>query len=181
MYRFLEYDPARRLPPVCTLYEKGISLSGLSKAFALPGLRLGWIASQDGQVIERCQAFKDYTTICNSAPSEILGIIALRSKDKILARNLKIIAANILFAQNFFARFPRFLTWIAPLAGSVAFPTWEGKSSADVFCQELLENKGVMIVPGSIFDYPGNHFRIGLGRSNLPAALEQLGSYLDRL
>src|SRR5690606_20431206 len=95
MYRLLELDPARRLPPVCDLYSKGISLSGLSKSYALPGLRLGWLAAQETQFIERCMAFKDYTTICSSAPSEILGLMALRAADTILERNLSLIRRNL--------------------------------------------------------------------------------------
>lgn len=79
MYRLLEYDTTARLPAVCDLYEKGISLSGLSKSFALPGLRIGWLAVQEIPLIERWLALKDYTTICNSAPSEILGVIALQA------------------------------------------------------------------------------------------------------
>ena len=79
MYRLLEYDAETRLPPVADLYKRGISLSGLSKSFALPGLRIGWLAMQDADLLARCIAFHDYTTICNSAPAEILGIMALRA------------------------------------------------------------------------------------------------------
>ena len=73
MYRLLEYDPDIRLPSVCDIYERGISLSGLSKSMALPGLRIGWLATQETHLLDKWMAFKDYTTICNSAPSEILG------------------------------------------------------------------------------------------------------------
>jgi aspartate/methionine/tyrosine aminotransferase len=178
MYRLLEYEPADRLPPVCDLYEKGISLSGLSKTFALPGLRIGWLAAQDKTLMEGWLAFKDYTTICNSAPGEILGMIALQNKEQIMHRNLEIIRANLSCAEQFFGGHAELFSWLRPKAGSVAFPEWRGNGTAEQFCQDALDKQGVMIVPGSLFDFPGKHFRIGLGRKNLPEALEHVASSL---
>ena len=178
MYRLLEYDPARRLPPMCDLYEKGISLSGLSKAFALPGLRLGWLAAQEASLIDRWLLFKDYTTICNSAPGEILGIIALRAKTQIVAHNLGIIRENLQLAGQFFAARRDAFVWVEPQAGSIAFPKWTGGGSVEEFCRRAVEEHGVMIVPGSIFDFPGNHFRVGLGRRNFREALERVGEMI---
>ncbi len=181
MYRLLEYNPQQRLPAVCTLYEKGISLSGLSKSLALPGLRIGWLATHNKTAMNLFATFKDYTTICNSAPSEILAIIALQAKEAILERNLAIIKANLEHLDNFFKRYADFMTWMSPQAGSVAFPLWTGPVPVETICQQILEKKGVMIVPGSIFDDLGSHFRIGLGRKDLPSALEQVGEYLDQM
>jgi aspartate/methionine/tyrosine aminotransferase len=178
MYRLLEYEQSRQLPPVCDLYEKGISLSGLSKSFALPGLRLGWLAAQESALIERWLAFKDYTTICNSAPGEILGLIALQNQERILRCNLDILRENLDCAGRFFNAHGQFFAWYSPKAGSVAFPKWLGPGSVEQFCQGVLEKQGVMIVPGSLFDFPGNHFRVGLGRKNLPEALEHVAWYL---
>ncbi len=178
MYRLLEYEPATRLPAVCDLYEKGISLSGLSKSFALPGLRIGWLAAQERTWMEAWLAFKDYTTICNSAPGEILGIIALQNKQQIIQRNLAIIHDNIASAEHFFREHAQYFSWFGPQAGSVAFPEWLGEGSVEQFCQDVLEKQGVMIVPGSLFGFSGNHFRVGLGRKNLPEALALLGDYL---
>ncbi|MBI5302996.1 MAG: aminotransferase class I/II-fold pyridoxal phosphate-dependent enzyme [Chloroflexi bacterium] len=179
MYRLLEYDPARRLPAMCDLYEKGISLSGLSKTFALPGLRIGWLATRERAILDACQRFKDYTTICNSAPSEILGIIALRAKEKIIARNLTIIHNNLEIAAQFFAEHANRFTWLKPHAGSVAFPRWIGGTSVEQFCADMRERQSVMIVPGSIFDFPGDHFRVGLGRRNFVEAIERVAEYLQ--
>ena len=178
MYRLLEYDPARRLPAMCDLYERGISLSGMSKAFGLPGLRLGWLATREQALLEGFLAFKDYTTICSSAPSEILGIVALRAKAAIVARNLAIIHENLAIADQFFAGQARRFVWIRPQAGSVAFPQWGGGTPVEQFCQGALDRQGVMIVPGSMFDFPGNHFRVGLGRKSFPQALERVRDYL---
>ena len=175
MYRLLEYDAGRRLPSVADLYEHGIALSGLSKAFALPGLRIGWLATHDRAFLVGAAGFKDYTTICNSAPSEILGIIALRGRDRILARNRAIIRSNLTQAEAFFAAHrPRF-RWLAPQAGSVAFPQLNDAVPVADFCQEVLDRRSLMIVPGDVFDYLGNHFRVGLGRRNFGEALGVLG------
>ena len=181
MYRLLEYNSNDRLPPVCDIYEQGVSLSGLSKSFALPGLRLGWLATQHHEWIERWLTFKDYTTICNSAPGEILGIIALQNQPRILRRNLVIIRTNLQSAEKFFSRHPREFAWFAPRAGSIAFPQWLGELPVEKFCQGAVEHEGVMIVPGSLFDFPGSHFRVGLGRKDLPQALDQVGRYLKVL
>lgn len=178
MYRLLEWEAGARLPPVCDLYEKGISLSGLSKSFALAGLRLGWLAAQEAGLVERWLQIKDYTTICSSAPSEILGIIALQNAGRILKRNLKLMQQNLALAEQFFAGQPELFAWMAPKAGSIAFPEWRGAGTVEQFCQQVLEAVDVMIVPGSLFDYPGGHFRIGLGRRNFGEALRRVQEYL---
>lgn len=180
MYRWLEPDPARRLPAVADLYERGISLSGLSKSFALAGLRLGWLATRAPGVIERALALKDYTTICHSAPSEALALMALRARDRILARNLDLIRANTRLAAEFFTARPGLFRWLPPDAGSVAFPLWTGPGAVDALCTALVEQQGVMVVPAGMFDDPGAHFRVGLGRRGFAEALEQVGEYLGR-
>jgi aspartate/methionine/tyrosine aminotransferase len=178
MYRLLEFDAARRLPSVSDVYEKGITLSGLSKSFALPGLRMGWLATRAPGLIERWLTFKDYTTICHSAPSEVLAVMALRAKDAILSRNLSIVQSNAALAESFFADYPALFKWLKPDAGSIAFPAWTGPGDVEAFCRAVLEQQGVMIVPGSLFDFSGPHFRVGLGRRNFGDALERVRRYL---
>jgi aspartate/methionine/tyrosine aminotransferase len=180
MYRLMELDPAARLPAVCDVYEKGISLSGLSKAFALPGLRLGWLATPETALIERWLTYKDYTTICHSAPSEILGLIAVQNTDRIVERSLQIVRDNLALAERFFAAHADRFAWLGPRAGSIAFPQWLGPGSADQFCQAVLDQRGVMLVPGRIFDFPGQHFRVGLGRRNFGDAIDQVDAYLNQ-
>jgi len=179
MYRLLEYDERQRLPSLIDAYDRAVVLSGLSKTFALPGLRIGWLATKDRKLLDRFAGFKDYTTICSSAPSEILGIIAIRGADTIIQRNLRIIAGNLIAAEHFFALHSDLFAWIPPLAGSVAFPRLAASMDVRDFCADVLLRRGVMIVPGDVFSCEGNHFRLGLGRVNLPQALAQVEEYIE--
>jgi len=179
MYRWLEHDPAKRLPSACEAFgDHAITLSGLSKTFGLPGLRIGWLASHDRDLLNRCQSIKDYTTICHSAPSEVLAIMALRAREELAARSLAIVRDNLAHAEAFFAKHPTLFRWLPPQAGSIAFPEWLGDQPIEVFAEAAVKQAGVMIVPGAMFDLPGKHFRVGLGRRNFPQALERLGQFI---
>jgi len=181
MYRLMEHNPADRLPAMCDVYEKGISLAGLSKTMALPGLRIGWLASRDLSFIDDCLAYKDYTTICNGAPSEVLGLIALQNGAAIVERNMGIIKNNLQIAADVFSRHPDRLRWIKPSGGSIAFPQWKGSLPVDELCRQLIEKFSTMLVPGEMFDYPESHFRLGLGRKNFKEGMEYFETLLQTL
>lgn len=181
MYRGLEYTASDRLPSICDVYPRGIALSGLSKVHALPGLRIGWLALHDPALLAAMQAMKDYTTICNSAPSEALALMALGAQDEIIARNLGIIAGNRDAAAALCARHPSLLTWLAPKAGSVAFPQWRGAMPVDELCERLVSEEGVLLAPGSLFDAGASHFRFGLGRRGFEAGLARIEAWLERM
>lgn len=178
MYRFLEHDQANRTLSACDLYDNAISLFGMSKSFALAGLRIGWLATKNSDLLKRFATYKDYTTICSSAPSEILAIMALRAKDKILKRNLDIIGNNLKILDEFFARHAKLFEWRKPKAGPIGFPTLNAKIDVADFCLDLVEKKGVMLLPAKVYDFKGNYFRIGFARKNMPEALEKLEEYL---
>jgi aspartate/methionine/tyrosine aminotransferase len=180
MYRFLEYDERDRLPSACDMSRKAISLSGLSKGFALAGLRIGWLTTQNADLFKGFASYKDYTTICSSAPSEILAIMALRAKDRILKRNLDLIGENLKRLDSFFADYADLFEWKRPKAGTIGFPRLEGEIKSADFCADLLDKKGVLLLPADRYGYEGNHFRIGFGRRTLPEALEKLRDYVDR-
>src|SRR5206468_4668991 len=160
--------------------RRTVSLGVMSKTFALAGLRIGWIATHDSALRQRLARLKDYTTICGSAPSEILALIALRARERIIARSREIIEANLPLLDEFFDRFPERFAWVRPRAGSVAFPRLrsEEPEAIDRFCAELVESEGVLLLPGSRFEHGGNHFRIGFGRVDMPRALERLGQFV---
>jgi len=177
VYRLLEYDPADRLPAAADRYERSISLGVMSKAFALAGLRIGWVATRDAELLRRLQAFKDYLTICNSAPSEVLALMALRAREAVLARSMGIIGRNLAEVDAFFARWPERFAWTRPRVGPIGFPQLLGGDSIDRFAADLAAAEGVMLLPGSVYDAPGEGFRLGFARHNLPAALARLDRF----
>ena len=178
VYRLLEYDARDTLPPAASHTPRGISLGVMSKAFGLAGLRVGWLACRDEDLLRRCAAYKDYTTICNSAPSEVLSLIALRAKAQVLARSRALLAENLALLDAFFARHTDTFHWVRPRAGSVAFPKLLRETPVAHFTEALREREGVLLLPGDVYDFPGNHFRLGLGRTNLPEALARLERFV---
>ena len=179
MYRGLEFDPTARLSPGCDLYERAISLCGLSKTYGLPGLRTGWLALQDASLKERILTWKDYTTICASAPSEVLAQIALGIGGALAARNVRIVKENLARAEPFFARRQSVFRWNRPQAGSVALVGLRS-GSARAFCRRLLEEQGVLLLPSGGLGYGDGHVRFGFGRLAFPRALNQLERYLSQ-
>jgi aspartate/methionine/tyrosine aminotransferase len=180
VYRYLELDPIDRLPAGADVGPHGVSVGVMSKSFALAGLRVGWLATHDARLLDAAARFKDYTTICASAPAEVLSIVALRARDRVLARSREIVGANLPLLDAFFDRQASRFRWVRPRGGSIGFPELTAPVPIDRFAEDLVEAEGVLLAPGSIFGHPGNHFRIGLGRTDLPAALERLEAFADR-
>ena len=178
VYRLLEHS-APVLPPAVTLSPLALSLGVMSKAFGLAGLRIGWLAVRDRTLRDRIAALKDYTTICSSAPSEVLSLIALRARDRVLARSRSIISANLKCLDAFFATNAEHFSWVRPRAGSAGFPRLE-TGSIDDFASDLVQKRGVLLLPASQFGYPGNNFRLGYGRADMPEALSELEQHLGR-
>ncbi len=178
VYRGLELDPADRLPAFADINERAVSLGVMSKTYGLPGLRIGWIASRDTQLIEELAAFKDYTTICNSAPSEFLATLALQHRAVIVERILGIIRGNLAKLDRFFDAHAELFNWQAPPAGSVAFPELLRGSVAE-FCDDLRAKTGVLLLPGTLFGKGYNAFRIGYGRKNMPESLERFEAHMQ--
>lgn len=179
VYKGLELDGVKK-PWICDLYEKAASLGVLSKAYGLPGLRIGWVASRDREMIGKMSKFKNYLSICCSAPSETLAGIALRNGEKLLARNLGVIRENLKTAQPFFAKYGDLFEHNPPMAGPIAFHKLNIPQSIDAFCQEMAQKAGVLLLPGSVYDWEGNYFRMGYGRKSFPQNLRKLGEYLDQ-
>jgi aspartate/methionine/tyrosine aminotransferase len=181
VYRELEFDPTCRLPAAVEASSRGVSVGVMSKSYAMAGLRIGWLASRDRDLLARCAAFKDYTTICSAAPSEILALIGLRARDVVLARSRGIVAANLERLDAFFEDWGDRFTWVRPRAGSIGFPRLTAPGiDIDLWAASLVEAEGVLLLPGSQFGVGGNHFRIGFGRTDLPVALDRLEAFAER-
>ena len=179
MYRGLEYDAADALVPAASCDPRAISLWGMSKAFGLGGLRIGWLALRDRATRRAILGMKDYTSICASAPSERLAHLALRVHAAITAGHVATIQTNLALAKAFAAR-TGLLAWRAPRAGSVAFPRWT-PGHATAFAERAAERAGVVIVPASLFDRGEDHIRLGLGRTTFGASLAALEGALPAI
>jgi aspartate/methionine/tyrosine aminotransferase len=180
MYRMLEVVPGSALPAACGLSERAISLSGLSKSYGLPGLRIGWLATRDHGILEKVLELKDYTTICTAAPSEILAIVALRNRKDIVASHNQRVQRNCALLDDFFVRHSRHFTWNRPTGGSVCFPRYLGPEDTSMLADEAVTRAGIMVVPSALFDFGDRHLRIGFGRDDLPEVAERFGAFLDQ-
>jgi aspartate/methionine/tyrosine aminotransferase len=186
VYRSLGLVPGRQLPQVADIYERGLSLNVMSKAYGLPGLRIGWIATRERAVLVRMERLKHYLSICNSAPSELLARIALENRERILARNNALLAENVGLLEAFFAEFPHLFEWYRPDGGCVAYPRYTGPGSVDTFAAELVERAGVLLLPAGIYrselgPTPTDRFRIGYGRAGLATGLDAFRAHLRQV
>jgi aspartate/methionine/tyrosine aminotransferase len=183
VYRLLGHDRSVHLPPVADLYEKGISLGVLSKAYGLAGLRIGWVASADRELLHRLERMKHYLSICNAGPSEHLALVALKARDRILARNQDIVTANLETLRRFFEERPDLFDWSVPDGGCTAFPRYLGPDGVDHFTDSLVQEAGVLLLPGTVYSAaPGavhhDRFRIGFGRRNLDEGLAAFRAHI---
>jgi aspartate/methionine/tyrosine aminotransferase len=177
VYRGTERE-AERIPAVCDWYERGVSLGGLSKAYGLAGLRIGWSCTRDGALYERMAALKDYLSICNSAPSEFLAELALRHNTALIGRVRDITTRNLDHLDDFFARRSQLFFWTRPRAGTTAFPRYLAGSS-EALCARAVREAGVLLLPSTAFDAGDEHIRFGYGRADFPDALATLDRFIE--
>jgi aspartate/methionine/tyrosine aminotransferase len=177
VYRGLEHDPSTRLPAACDAYERALSLGTVSKAHGLPGLRIGWLACREQELLARVRDMKLYTTICSSAPSELLVALALRHGEALVERNRERVLANLPLVEDFLSRRAELLEWVPPAAGPIGFPRVTGIEDVQAWCGRIAREIGVLLLPGAVYEEP-RHIRLGFGRANLPQALARLDEHL---
>ncbi len=177
VYKGLELDGKKR-PWLADLYNKGISLGVMSKSYGLAGLRIGWIATNDLEIIDKMTKMKHYTSICSSAPSEYLATLALKHGDEILNNNLNLIKNNIDSANILFQKYPKLFNFNKPMAGPVGFIKININTHIKDFCDKLVKEKGVLLLPANIYDFEGQYFRMGFGRKNFKTSLKMFEQFL---
>lgn len=186
VYRLIERDPSLRLPQAVDVYERAISLNVMSKAYGLPGLRIGWVACKDRDLLVRLERYKHYLSICNSAPSEQLALIALKAREQILAKNRQIVRDNIVVLNDFFAEFPHLFDWREPDGGCVGFIRYKGADGVEAFTKRLVEEAGVLFLPASVYrselnDVPADCMRVGFGHTHVPEGLAVMTEWIQRV
>ena len=162
-------------------YDRAIVTSGLSKAYGLPGLRIGWAVAAP-HVVEALWGVQAYTSIAPAAASDFLARLALAPsrREGLLARTRGIIRTNYpILARWIDARAPA-VSHIPPEAGAIAFVHYTHPINSTTLMERLRGEESVLVVPGDHFEMDG-YLRIGFGAepSNLTASLEKIGAMLD--
>ncbi len=139
-----------------------ISISSLSKAFGLPGIRIGWIICKDQALMEKFLAAKEQIIICNSVVDEYLAEKALENKAKILSESHKTLNENFKIVENWLKNHPNF-EWVKPDAGAIAFIHIKKPVDTQNFYQTLLNTHKTMLGPGHWFEQSDQFFRLGFG------------------
>jgi aspartate/methionine/tyrosine aminotransferase len=178
MYRLLEFESADCLPSAVDCDERAVVLFGMSKSFGLAGLRIGWLATRDRAILDRVKELKDYTTICASAPAEVLALMGLRARATIVYEHLARILRNVSLLERFMADHPAVATFVRPRAGSVCLARLMSGEPASSFCKGIVDRAGIMVLPSTVFDFGDEHIRIGLGRENFPDVLRNFERYV---
>lgn len=165
-------------PWSCEIYERAVSVGVMSKAYGLPGLRIGWAASPDAGLIAKMSRFKNYLSICCAAPSEALALLALRHGPAILARNRAIIRENLRISDAFFSRHADLFVYNRPRSGPIAFHKIRISEPIEEFCETLAAEAGVLLLPGSVYEVDGPYFRMGYGRRSFGENLARFEAWL---
>ncbi|MGD2132255.1 MAG: aminotransferase class I/II-fold pyridoxal phosphate-dependent enzyme [Maricaulaceae bacterium] len=161
-YRELTFG--EKLPPAATLSDRAISVESVSKSFGVPGIRMGWIASQNGALMERFLATKEQISICNSVVDEHIALEVFRRRRALLAETTQKNAANFDCVRTWVAG-QKLLEWVEPSGGVVCFPRFRKDVELDIdaFYRVLFEKHGTFVAPGRWFEEDQRYFRIGYG------------------
>lgn len=179
-YRDLSYG--RRLPSAASLSTKAISVSSLSKAFGIPGIRIGWLTTRDAVLQETFLAAKEQIGICGSVIDEGIARGMLERRDAFLARLLPEMAKRRDIVQAWIDREP-LVDWVRPEGGVVGFPRLNVDPGFDLdrFYRDLLEKHGTYVGPGHWFEMEKRFFRVGFGwptEAELRGGLEAISAAL---
>ena len=177
VYRHLSQEDGW-CPSIVDLYEKGISVSSMSKVFSLAGLRLGWIATHDMSVIKSCLSHRDYNLVSCGVFDEMLAAAALKHRDKLLERSRKIVRENLQILDDWVGSEPH-VSYVKPQAGTTALVYYDLDISSYEFCEEMYKKTGAFVTPGDCFEVP-HSMRIGYayGKQDLIDGLKAISEYI---
>ena len=177
VYRGTDQEGSGLTPSIADIYEKGISTAGLSKAFSLAGLRVGWLAAPR-EVFEAVMIHRDYNTISVSMIDDHLAVLAMENYKKILERSQEITRGNLRTLTEWVEQ-ESMISWVRPRSGTTALLKYDLNTPSHEFCTSLLQETGVLFTPGSAFDMEG-YVRIGYanGPAVLTAGLEKFSAFL---
>ena len=177
VYRGTDQHGSGITDAMADIYEKGISTAGMSKAFSLAGLRLGWIAGPEA-VIEAVSHHRDYDTISVGQIDDHFAALALEHRDRVLARSQAITRGNLAILENWVAGEPR-IDWIKPASGTVTLLRYDLDTGSHELCERLVRETGVLFTPGSAFGMEG-YVRIGFANptEDLEEGLSRVSAFL---
>ena len=177
VYRHLSQEDGW-CPSIVDLYEKGISVSSMSKVFSLAGLRLGWIATHDMSVVKNCLSHRDYNLVSCGVFDEMLAAAALKHRDKLLERSRKIVRENLQILDDWVGSEPH-VSYVKPKAGTTALVYYDLDISSYEFCEEMYKKTGAFVTPGDCFEVP-HSMRIGYayGKQDLIDGLKAISEYI---
>ncbi|MFD1158896.1 aminotransferase [Roseovarius aestuarii] len=180
VYRGTAQDGDGFSPAIADLYERGISVAGMSKTFSLAGLRLGWIAAGP-EIREAVSIHRDYNTISVGMLDDYFAALALESKARILERSHQITRGNLQILDDWVKREPA-ISYIKPKAGTTALLKYDFDMPSREFCIALLKETGVMFTPGSVLHMEG-WLRVGYANSPeiLRNGLAKVSGFLRQL
>ncbi|HEL9629460.1 TPA: aminotransferase [Streptococcus suis] len=167
------------VPSIIDVYDKGIAVNSLSKTYSLPGIRVGWVAANH-QVTDILRDYRDYTMICAGVFDDMVAQLALASRKEILKRNRRILEENLAILDQWIEKEP-LVSYIRPAVVSTSFVKIAVEMPMEEFCLQLLQEHGVLLVPGNRFDRDG-YVRLGYAceQETLIKGLEKLSQFLRR-
>ena len=175
---YLPLEETDRFLSMADVYDRAIVTNSVSKTYSLPAARTGWVIA-DEAVSGAIRTMRDYTMISAGVVNDVLATYVLAHREQVLERNRAIVLGNRAIAQEWIDAQPR-VSWVAPRGVSTSYIRLDIPEDDESFCLRLLEERGVLLVPGSRFELPcGARLGYCAQREVLRRGLELLGEALS--